>query len=613
MKLRAFKVKNFRCLYSTEWIPLSDLSIFTGENDGGKSTSLQVFDVFLSPKKTPVFDDYSYSINRVGEIGSNGREEEITVYGKFELRDSESSLLNALWGIEDKIVEVKRSFHINGGPSPYLFSAKTHSDEAFRRPLDDYTVAELKGIADRLSISLTGLTRKQDIIDAVRRWQRSQPQIDSEVEFPKSLIECLPEFRIFSSESALDPESEIKKTLITQFRSLVSNDKYSGPISQITEEIKGELNTELEKLTPFVQRYSSDIEAVTIRPDFNFASGLTTTALEIKRRDGKPILLQQSGAGQRRRFSLAIYEWSQEVFKDREENSRDLILAFDEPDTHLDYKSQRQIFDIIRKFADLPAIQVVVCTHSLNFIERVPINQIVHYSLDKSTRYTEVEVLASTVHEITELFLYEISKNMGLRNSVMLHERCFLAVEGQTEIAMLPVLFYKKYGYPLQAAGICLINGENNYGARMLTKFLNENRRQVVFLVDADSASDVGSKRYFTAASFRTDGIDEASQVHYVGTRELEDAFSDDIWTRMANKEYPKNSGSEWTTTDFAALRLTDKFSKKVQRLIKAEAGLPREPTKQDLGYKLALCLDPADVPQAVTDCLEKAFRLANG
>ncbi|MCI0612298.1 AAA family ATPase, partial [bacterium] len=333
-----------------------------------------------------------------------------------------------------------------------------------------------------------------------------------------------------------------------------------------------ELNSELEKLAPFVKQYSNDVEAVTIRPSFNFASGLTTTDLQLKRKDGHPILLQRSGAGQRRRFSLAVYEWSQEVFKNRDENSRHLIMAFDEPDTHLDYKSQRQIFDIIRKFANLPALQVIVCTHSLNFIERVPINQIAHYSLDRANSYTKIEVLSTSEHETIELFIYEISKNMGLRNSIMLHERCFLAVEGPTEISLLPVLFHKKYGMPLQAAGICLINGENNYGARMVVKFLHNNRRQVLFLVDSDSIATDNSKKHFTPKSFKVDGIDETTQVHYVGTKELEDAFSDDLWARMAERHYPKKSGNLWTHTDFGALRATPKFSKAVQKLIKSEA-----------------------------------------
>jgi len=286
-------------------------------------------------------------------------------------------------------------------------------------------------------------------------------------------------------------------------------------------------------------------------------------------------------------------------------------MAFDEPDTHLDYKSQRAIFDVIRRFTDFPAIQVIVCTHSLNFIERVPINQIVYYSLNALTRQTRTEILAATDHETVDLFMYEISKNMGLKNSVMLHERCFLAVEGSTEVNALPVLFHKYFNMALQAAGICLVNGHNNYGARMLTKFLNANRRQVLFLVDTDSKSSNG-KCYFTSAAFKADGIDESTQVHYVGIKEFEDAFDDEVWARVANLNYQKSSGGAWTAHEFNAIRSKPKFSEELVEILKRECGLAYEPSKTDLGYQLAQCVSKTEIPPAVVKCLEEAYRRAN-
>jgi putative ATP-dependent endonuclease of OLD family len=612
MKLLEFKIEHFRCLYQIDWIPFSDLSIFTGENDGGKSTTLYALDIFLSTKKTPLPDDFSYALLSPDNLSDSVREQIITLSAKFELRDSESALLNATWGVSNKVVEVKRIYQADSASSQYLFVAETYDDDSFRQPIDDYTIPQLKEIATRFSINLGAAKLKQEIVDSIRSWLSTQPKKLSEVKFPEGLTGFLPEIQIFSSETALDPESEIRRTLTIQFRTLIETEKYSGKISSIKKDIEQDLNVELEKLAPFVKQYSNDVEAVSIRPNFNFASGLTTTELQLRRKDGRPILLQQSGAGQRRRFSLAVYEWGHEIFKNRDENSRQLIMAFDEPDTHLDYKSQRQIFDVIKRFADLPALQVVVCTHSLNFIERVPITHIVHYSLESGTRHTKTEVLSVYDHETTDLFMYEISKNMGLRNSVMLHERCFLIIEGQTEMAALPVLFYKKFGMPLQSAGICLINGEGNYGARMLVKFLNSNRRQVIFLVDTDATTGSGSKKFFTPASFQVDGIDETTQVHYVGTKELEDSFSDDLWARMAQTYFPKVSGIAWSAIDFAKLRTHPKFSKAIQQLLRVEAGLGYEPLKADLGYKLAQCVVDKDVPTVIVQCLEQAYKLAN-
>jgi putative ATP-dependent endonuclease of OLD family len=611
MKLISFKVEHFRCLYRAEWIPFSELSIFTGENDGGKSTTLQALEVFLNPKKCPLHDDFSYTPVTADSPCDNTHETSISLWAKFDLRDSERTLLNDVWGINDKTVEVKRTF-LDGTPSsPYLLIALTYDDEDFKQPLGVYTISQLKEIATKFSINLGTAKLKQEIIDEIKKWLTSQPKTPSEVKLPDDLVSCLPEIQIFSSETALDPESEIRRTLSTQFRSLIETEKYSGTISQIKKDVETDLNTGLDKLAPFVKQYSNDVEKVAIRPNFNFASGLTTTELQLLRKDGRPIPLQQSGAGQRRRFSLAVYEWSQEIFKNRDENSRQLIMAFDEPDTHLDYKSQRQIFDVIKRFAYLPAMQVVVCTHSLNFIERVPINQIVHYRLDQTNRQTMLEILATTDHETTELFMYEISKNMGLRNSVMLHERCFLAIEGPTEYAALPVLFYKVFDMPLQSAGICLINGENNYGARMLVKFLITNKRQVLFLVDTDAVTTDSIRKIFTPASFQKDGIDESKQVHYVGVKEFEDSFPDDIWLRMAQINFPKQSGESWTKSDFAAIRGNPKFSKALQELIQKEANV-EEPTKLELGFKLAQCINANEIPQAIMNCIEHAYGIAN-
>lgn len=612
MKLTALKVAHFRCLYDTDWIPFSPLSIFTGENDGGKSTTLLALEVFLDAKRSPGADDYSFALRSAGDVSTSIRETAITIQGRFDLLDTEVTRLNEVWGTSSRTIVVKREFQVELASAPYLFIAEAYDDDAFRQPLDKYTIPQLKEIAGRLSIGISTSRTKAEIIGSIRLWLTTQPKVLSEVELPDDLISHLPEVQVFSSESALDPENEIRRTLTTQFRDLIKTDKYSGAISQMERDVEVDLNNELDKLAPFVKQYSGDVEKVSIRPRFNFASGLATTALQLLRSDGRPILLQQSGAGQRRRLSLAVYEWSQELFKNRDDTSRQLIMAFDEPDTHLDYRAQRAIFDVIKRFAELPAMQVVVCTHSLNLIDRVPIDRIVFYRLDGAFRHTIVEVLSVADHETTDLFMFEISKNMGLKNSVMLHERCFLAIEGTTEAAVLPVLFHKKYGMPLQSAGICLVNGEGNYGARMLMKFLNANKRQVIFMIDSDARTTTGSRKLFTPASFAADRIDEATQVHYVGRQELEDAFADTLWARMAEAEYPKASGLPWDASEFAGLRSAVKFSKAVQNKIRADAGLNYDPAKPDLGYKLASHATVAEIPAQITRCLEEAYRLAN-
>lgn len=611
MELTGFQAVNFRSLVDNGWIELSDLSIFTGENDGGKTATLDALEIFLNPKGAPTLDDY-WTSGTSAQMDTTPDLPPITLQARFHLRDNERAILSAIWGLDEESIEILRVFTYGEPPPSYLLRAETYNDERFRKPLDDCTIPELKTLAESLGIDILGANLKQEHVDRIREWLREQPLIETEVELPDGLVKQLPEFQLFSSESALNPESEIKRILTTQFRELISSDKYTGPISEIENDIEEDLNLSLTHLGPIVKRYSEYIDAVSIRPQFNFASGLSTTQLQLSRDDGSRVLLDNSGAGQRRRLSLAVYEWSQEIFKNRDQAARQIIMAFDEPDTHLDYKSQREIFDVIRHFADLPAMQVIICTHSLNLIERVPIDRIVHFRIMIPERRTSTEVLQISDHETTELFMYELSVNMGLRNSIMLHERCFMAIEGQTELQAIPVLFHKLFNMPLQSAGICLINGENNYGARMVTKFLNSNRKEVVFLVDTEAQSTPGTKRQFTPAKFIADGIDEGSQVFYVGDQEFEDSFSNDVWVRFANQYYPKTSGDSWEADDFEALRTKSKFSREIQEVLKNEAGLQYIPPKPDIGYHLSRTVTRDEIPQQIIDCLTEANSRAN-
>ena len=406
MELTAFRVSNYRSLVDNDWITLSNLSIFTGENDGGKTATLNVLEIFLDPKGIPHPDDYSKAVN-LDQQDTTATASTITIRARFHLGENELAILSAIWAVGEENIEVKRVFQLENPSPPYLFLAETYDDFRFKKPLDDNTIAELKKIAEDFSINIVGISLKQDYVDAIRDWLREQPKVSSEVELPEGLVKQIPSIQIFSSETALDPEYEIRRTLTTQFRELLTSEKYTGTISKIETDIEKDLNSSLEQLGPIVKLYSEDVDAISIRPEFNFGSGLSTTHLQLCRGDGNQVLLDNCGAGQRRRLSLAVYEWSQEILKDRDEDARQIIMSFDEPETHLDYKSQRQIFDVIRRFSDLPAVQVIICTHSLNLIERVPINKIVHFSLSKPERRTFTEVLQINDHETTELFEYK--------------------------------------------------------------------------------------------------------------------------------------------------------------------------------------------------------------
>jgi energy-coupling factor transporter ATP-binding protein EcfA2 len=368
---------------------------------------------------------------------------------------------------------------------------------------------------------------------------------------------------------------------------------------------------DLDIFLPILRVYCPDVTSINIRPTFDFSNGFRTSKLLLTQSSGSEIDLTKLGQGRRRRITLAVYEWTEQLITQQEGPTpfEQTIVAFDEPDTHLDYTQQRKIFDIIKRISSKDDTNVIVCTHSLNLIDRIPITDIVHFRLEGGI--TRTSVITTDDPDLTDLFLYQISETMGLRNSAILNERCFLVVEGPTEVWSLPVLFKLKFGYLPQAAGIKILDGESGIGARLFAKFLSNNLgRNVIFLVDTDTTLSP-HQRHFTREALIEDGYNLETQVHFVGAKEYEDAFTDETYLRAANTFWPKADGSEWNISEFQRLRGEDDFCDELMALIRRQTR--SNVSKPKVGKQVAQSLGRLeDIPSEIDRCLQHAHDLAN-
>lgn len=598
MQITHFGAKHFRCLYDTDWIPIHKLTVLIGENDGGKTATIDAIEILLT-NKSPDTEDFSFVPG-----SQEGHEQEMVLEAKFSLEPSDMSALQDLCRYSSDQLIIRRVFS-SDSPGPLTYRTMVHPDERLSADLAAHTIPILREIAEEHGIDVP-LSPKPDIVDAIETWLATQPLFEGYRELPRAARALLPEVLVFRSAEALDPQREVDAVLRTVFVAEIDSETYRGSLSDISALIEASLNEHVSKLTPVVQKYRPEIREVRVDPRFDYSRGLATSRLQLIGQDGRPISLDKRGEGIKRQVTLAVYEWNSELLAARpEEGARPLVLAFDEPDSHLDYYSQRKIFEIIRKLVK-PGIQIVVCTHSLNLINRVPITNINHYCLDDDY-CTRVTTLQSDDPATLEYFIDEIGKNMGLENSLMFHERCFLVVEGPSEMNALPPLFrvWHEDGLTPTSAGIRLLNGQNNVGARNFAKFLNDNNRNVVFVLDSDSQTDP-TGRVFSEESLRRAGFDIDRHVFFVGDREFEDAFSDSLWARVGNTRWPREDGRPWQPDDFAALRSKEKkFSDSLCASFRA--------SKPEIAYELAKCVDnPLEIPAQIQRCFEHVLALAN-
>jgi putative ATP-dependent endonuclease of the OLD family len=598
LRIISIKVENFRSLLKTEWINIYDLTAFIGENDSGKSACIDALKLLFDKSAKPDSEDYSLFLEEDSEEFKQANS--MSIEALLELSEGEIDQIAYLVGSNKNVLHIKRQF-TSDGKSSYSHFGEIPENEGFRGLWSQGTIVELKLLAEKNQVDVPKNAPKSEIITVLGSWLTKQPTTVGERSFSPTGIAMLPRVEIFSTKNGSDPESIVNNALKVLCNNEIKNEKYAGTILEIQEGIADVLREKIKDLTPFVQKYYADVQEISIIPSVNFSSGLANVPLRMTDKRGTAIFLNKKGEGKKRQVALGIYEWANEAIK-TQENRGNIILIMDEPDTHMDYLSQRNLFDIISKFVSVK-MQVIIATHSLNLINRMPVSKINHFF--QGNNGTEVESLKSDDLELESMFLHNIGASIGLESGVIFHERCFLVVEGPTEMSALPRIFHTLFGLSLQAAGIKLVNGDNNIGARNFAKFLNSNNRSVVFILDMDCVHG-SKKRAFTKQSLVQDGFDIDNQVFFVGESEFEDSFSNDFLAKIGNEHYQVSSQKTWTPEEIALLRQVDeKFSSLLGREFAS--------SKPDIGYKIGLTLsDKDEIPDVIRRALQKALDKAN-
>ncbi|MFD6491751.1 ATP-dependent endonuclease [Streptomyces sp. NPDC060188] len=599
MYLTRFSVCGFRSLALVENIPVSSPTILAGRNDGGKSAVLTAL-AFLLGEHRLTDEDRTY-VQLEGAAG--GRCSPTWVEGVFAL-DAGEQAVTAL----PQTARIRRIAE-EGQTARWEYFGSRPADSRLH-DVGRMLKGELAELAAEFSLTPAG-SLKEDLVQALNAYAATAPQVEQWQPLAKELQERLPRLLSFGGRDE-SPDAAVRTALNSCYETYLEDETLQGRVREIEAEVTQRLEKEADSLCQHIRRHCGEFVGVQVKPEVSFKGGFKRAPLEVSKADGEPVDLTRSGQGSNRRIALAVWEWTSNLLESSEltagerggQEPTQTIVVYDEPDTHLDYRHQRTVMDIIRKQCTLPHVSVVVATHSMNLIDGVDIADVVHLRLSESGR-TIVERLADESHDGVDFHLGQIAAAVGLRNSVLLHERCFLAVEGPTEQQCLPLLFRLSQGLSLQAAGIALWACGNNEGALHLAGYLVKNRRTVMLMVDADSRTN---KHFKTERLIRT-GLDLATQVSYVGEadgfNELEELFTDAQWAAAANTHWPRPTGSDWTTGHFAAHR-GGKFSGAVLTMIKEQAAQTSPDGKDDMLYALVTTLAKAeDVPSQ----LRNAFR----
>lgn len=596
MRLTSVSIEGFRSVRLLEHLRIGSPTILSGHNDAGKSAIIDAILMLLGEYKLMI-DDMTYE--RV-DGDEPKRVDETSVTGVFELNEKEQGEFGAT------SLELRR--RSIGGDAPVLQFLVEAPTDARLRDYADLTIPNLKDRLDTLEIPQGGLRVKADFIAALDEAAAAAPKQLVWSKATSAMEKAMPTAKRFDAAGPFDAEDAIRATLQTAYRAHLEGDDLSGSVRDIERSIEEKLVFDVQNIRDHIKDKVGDVGEIDIQPTVNLSSsnGLKSTSIYVTNSVGEPVNLHRSGAGRARRITLAVWEYNSLLLR---ETGQDIVLLYDEPDTHLDYAHQRELMQLIHEQAGEDNITVVVASHSMNMIDGVDISNVVH--IRHEGHRTVVDRLADD-SEIGS-HLGAIAASVGLRNTVLLHERLFVGVEGESEARALPVLFKLATGRHLESCGIALWPCRNNEGALRFAEFLVGHGRQVAFLVDADSRT--GAKHIFNDDRLIACGLDPNTHCLYVGEpNEIEDVFSDELWAEAANRNWPRDGDDQpsatWLPEDFTAHR-DGKFSKLVEEMLRR--GSTSGPSgKPEMLATLALGLRSRDqVPAILTDRFEKLIERA--
>lgn len=598
MKLTNVSIAGFRSVESLTDLPIGSPTVLAGHNDAGKTAIIDAISFLLGSIK---LDDSDRTYLRGGSGGHGEdairRVEETWVEGTFELRNTELSLGSSPLRV--------RRIHRNGSTTLEVLKM-VPADPSLR----DYISVKVDILRDRLAgLGLPTDGLKPDLIARLDEAAATADKVETWTAAETSLDRALPAGQRFDAASAVNAETAIQTTLQTAYRAHLESEELQGDVRTIEEDLEEKLIADANDIRDHIMQTVRDIGDVSIRPTVSFtsANGLKSTRITVQNPAGEEIGLHLSGAGRARRIALAVWEHNSTVLA---RSGEDVVLLYDEPDTHLDYAHQRELMRLIHEQTTHPNVTVVIASHSMNLIDGTDISDVVH------VKHAEHRTILEQLADESDVgsHLGAIAASVGLRNTVLLHERLFVGVEGETEAGVIPVLFKLATGRHLESCGIAVWPCHNNEGALRFAQFLTAHNRNVAFLVDSDSKTT--AKHVFSDERLRKVGLDPDTHCLYIGDpNEIEDVFSDHQWADAANDLWPRDgedaTSTIWSSDDFAALRSSKKFSGDILSMLRPDSSMAPK-GKPDMLLSLVLRLKTtADVPAALLDVFDQLMMRA--
>ena len=427
MKLEKLEIKGFRKCSEIE-IYLGDATFLIGENNVGKSSILRAIEYLLTATK-PTEDDYSKIFNEETKEIENSSNE-IVLIGTFTDVPQEADNWLGFKGrvfIEDQKRKIKYRKTFSSSTAKYEIweqdkelkpavkaGSKVTKALLIESGADDQEVnSHFEEIDENQNLNITKYKSKLDSFIPAWDYKDTFNWINNPGGIPQNIISKLPKFILIpaehkASEIDSDRRTALGEVMSTIFDDVVEKSENFDRVKEYFGELENEIDTENQdtifgKLMIRVNKTIKNIfpdSEIQAKVNLSDPSSFLKPKYDIKLGSNIMTDVSYQGTGMIRSTAFSLLKFREDWKKERDEDLRNLVICFEEPELFLHPNASNQMRDTIYELAG-SSNQIVCTSHSPYMIDlsREKENQIINnISIQRDT------FVKSTPFSVTEKF-----------------------------------------------------------------------------------------------------------------------------------------------------------------------------------------------------------------
>ncbi|HQQ02402.1 MAG TPA: ATP-binding protein [Bacteroidales bacterium] len=376
MKIKSIKIKNFRSYKEEVKIDIGDLTAFVGKNDIGKSSILEVLDVFFNEGKGVIKMDKD-DVNK-SALAEGDDEIEITV--EFEElpttliidATNETTLQNEHLLNQDGNLEIIKKYQ-NAGKEKVFIKA-FHPNNPQCKELLKKTNAELRAIISDGGIECANRTINAIMRTSIWNHYRDELQLEMiEIDVTKGeaksiwekLQSYLPLYSLFQSDRKnSDGDSEVQDPLQEAVKQILNNEELRTLLSRVAAEVETKLKQVATSTLEKLNELNPDI-ANSLNPIIPTSENLKWLDVfkKVSIAGDEAIPINKRGSGIKRLILLSFFRAEAERRR-TEKSIPSIVYAIEEPETSQHTEHQKKLMKALLTLSKTSNTQILITTHS---------------------------------------------------------------------------------------------------------------------------------------------------------------------------------------------------------------------------------------------------------